>query len=152
MNKLFAACIVAWTVLVVFVMIDISKEFALADIHKLEDSVLDATNRVRREHSLPTLIRDAMLAENAKMYAIVNASKGFISHNHEPLISRMPNNCTSIGENLYQGRDSTGDGIVNAWMKSQAHRENILEREWERIGVGIARAGSQIIVVQLFCR
>ncbi|MEM1950550.1 MAG: CAP domain-containing protein [Candidatus Nitrosocaldus sp.] len=133
-------------------MIDISKEFALADIHKLEDSVLDATNKVRREHGLPTLIKDVMLADNAKRYAIVNASKGFISHNHEPLISRMPNNCTSIGENLYQGRDSTGDGIVNAWMRSQAHRENILDMEWERIGVGIARAGSQIIVVQLFCR
>lgn len=152
MNKLFAACIVAWTVLLVFVMMDISKEFALTDIHKLEDSVLDATNRVRREHGLPTLIKDTMLAENAKRYAIVNASKGFISHNHEPLISRMPNNCTSIGENLYQGRDGTGDGIVNAWMRSQAHRENILDREWERIGVGIARTGSQIIVVQLFCR
>ncbi len=152
MNKLFAACVVAWTVLVVFVMMDISKEFALADIHKLEDSVLDATNRVRREHGLPILIKDVMLAENAKKYAIVNASKGFISHNHEPLISRMPNNCTSIGENLYQGRDSTGDDIVNAWMRSQAHRENILDTEWERIGVGIARTGSQIIVVQLFCR
>ncbi|MEM0364895.1 MAG: CAP domain-containing protein [Candidatus Nitrosocaldus sp.] len=138
--------------LAIFVMIDISKEFALADIHKLEDSVLDATNKVRREHGLPTLIKDVMLADNAKRYAIVNASKGFISHNHEPLISRMPNNCTSIGENLYQGRDSTGDGIVNAWMRSQAHRENILDMEWERIGVGIARAGSQIIVVQLFCR
>ncbi|MEM0495466.1 MAG: hypothetical protein QW178_00410, partial [Candidatus Nitrosocaldus sp.] len=68
-------------------MIDISKEFALADIHKLEDSVLDATNKVRREHGLPTLIKDVMLADNAKRYAIVNASKGFISHNHEPLIS-----------------------------------------------------------------
>ncbi|MEO9366006.1 MULTISPECIES: CAP domain-containing protein [Candidatus Nitrosocaldus] len=152
MNKLFTACVIAWTVLVVFVMMDISKEFALADIHKLEDSVLDATNRVRREHGLPILIKDVMLAENAKKYAIVNASKGFISHNHEPLVSRMPNNCTSIGENLYQGRDSTGDDIVNAWMRSQAHRENILDMEWERIGVGIARTGSQIIVVQLFCR
>ncbi|MEM2775522.1 MAG: CAP domain-containing protein [Candidatus Nitrosocaldaceae archaeon] len=152
MNRLFAACIVVWLLLAIFVMIDISKEFALADIHKLEDSVLDATNKVRREHGLPTLIKDVMLADNAKRYAIVNASKGFISHNHEPLISRMPNNCTSIGENLYQGRDSTGDGIVNAWMRSQAHRENILDMEWERIGVGIARAGSQIIVVQLFCR
>ncbi|MFN4336722.1 MAG: CAP domain-containing protein [Candidatus Nitrosocaldus sp.] len=149
---MLAVCIVVWVVLGVLVMVDISKEFALADIHKLEDSIVDATNKVRVEHGLPILVKDTMLTENAKRYAIVNASKGFISHNHEPLASRMPTNCISIGENLYQGRDSTGYDIVSAWMRSPAHRENILDREWERIGVGIARTGSQIVAVQLFCR
>ncbi|MEM2856990.1 MAG: CAP domain-containing protein [Candidatus Nitrosocaldaceae archaeon] len=151
MHKLLIVCIAAWIALGVFVMTDISKEFAFADIHKLEDSVFYATNRVRAEHGLPILVKDVMLTENAKRYAVINASKGFISHNHEPLLSRMPSHCISIGENLYQGRDSSGDDIVNAWMRSQAHRENMLDKEWERIGIGIARTGSQIIVVQLFC-
>ncbi len=152
MRLLLAVCIAVWVVLGVFVLVDISKEFAFADIHRLEDSIVDATNRVRAEHGLPLLVKDVMLTENAKRYAIINASKGFISHNHEPLISRMPSNCISIGENLYQGRDSTGEGIVGAWMRSPAHRENILDGEWERIGVGVARTGSQIVAVQLFCR
>ncbi|MEM0030104.1 MAG: CAP domain-containing protein [Candidatus Nitrosocaldus sp.] len=149
---MLVVCIAVWVVLGIFVMVDISKEFAFADIHKLEDAIVDATNRVRAEHGLPTLVKDTMLTENAKRYAIVNASKGFISHSHEPLTSRMPDNCISIGENLYQGRDSTGYDIVNAWMRSPAHRENILDGEWERIGIGIARTGSQIVAVQLFCR
>lgn len=153
MNRVLAGiCIVVWGLLAILVLSDIIKELALADLHRLEDSVIDATNRVRAEHNLTVLVKDAMLAENAKRYAILNASKGYISHNHEPLASRMPASCISIGENLYQGRDVTGEGIVDAWMRSQAHRENILDAEWERIGVGIARTGSQIVVVQLFCR
>lgn len=152
MQPLLAACIAVWVILGIFVMVDISKEFAFADIHKIEDSIVDATNRVRAEHGLPLLVKDAMLMENAKRYAIVNASKGFISHTHEPLTSRMPSNCISIGENLYQGRDGTGEAIVGAWLRSQAHRENILDAEWERIGIGIARTGSPIVAVQLFCR
>ncbi|MCS6767720.1 MAG: CAP domain-containing protein [Candidatus Nitrosocaldus sp.] len=152
MRTLLAVCIAVWTLLGVFLLLDISKEFAFADIHKFEDSIVDATNKVRAEHGLPSLVKDAMLTENAKRYAIVNADKGFISHNHEPLTSRMPSSCISIGENLYQGRDGSGEGIVNAWMRSPAHRENILDAEWERIGVGVARIGSQIVAVQLFCR
>jgi uncharacterized protein YkwD len=62
----------------------------------------------------------------------------------------MPPHCISIGENLYQGRGYAKD-IVNAWLNSPSHRENILDPEWDSIGIGIARSSNHIVVVQLFC-
>jgi uncharacterized protein YkwD len=147
---LLALFIGAWLSLVIVIITDISKEFAFADASRLEDSIIKVTNEVRVNNGLNPLIKDDKLTLNAERYAIVNANHGKISHEHEPLITRMPEHCISIGENLYQGRDDA-QGIVGAWLRSPSHRENILDPEWDRIGVGMARSGYQIIVVQLFC-
>jgi uncharacterized protein YkwD len=50
-----------------------------------------------------------------------------------------------VGENIAWGQSqlSTPRSIVDAWMKSTGHRENILNREFTEIGVGIV-AGSPI--------
>lgn len=148
---MLAVVILAWLSLVVIIINDISKEFAFANLSRLEDDIVKATNDARVRNGLNPLVKDDRLTANAERYAIVNAEHGKISHEYEPLITRMPEGCRSIGENLYQGRDSTGDAIVGAWLNSPSHRENILDKEWNRIGIGITRAGNQIVVVQLFC-
>ena len=45
----------------------------------------------------------------------------------------------TIGENLAWGQSVLGTpvSIVNAWMRSQGHRDNILNANFEEIGVGI---------------
>ncbi len=148
---MLAVVILAWLSLVVIIINDISKEFAFANLGRLENDIVKATNDARVRNGLNPLVNDDRLTANAERYAIINAEHGKISHEYEPLITRIPEGCRSIGENLYQGRDSTGDAIVGAWLNSPNHRENILDKEWDRIGIGIARAGNQIVVVQLFC-
>jgi uncharacterized protein YkwD len=41
-----------------------------------------------------------------------------------------------IGENLAVGY--SGTAVVNGWMKSKGHRENILKRGFEEVGIAIA--------------
>jgi uncharacterized protein YkwD len=46
----------------------------------------------------------------------------------------------SVGENIAygSGRLSTPRAIATAWMNSEGHRENILSRSYDSIGIGIA--------------
>ena len=47
----------------------------------------------------------------------------------------------ALGENIAWGSGSlaTPAKIVEAWMNSSGHRDNILSRDFEHIGVGVAR-------------
>ncbi len=44
-----------------------------------------------------------------------------------------------IGENIAWGGGDRGSprGIVRSWMRSSGHRANILDRDFEHIGVGV---------------
>ena len=41
--------------------------------------------------------------------------------------------------------------IVEGWMESKGHRENILEKDYDRIGIGIKFANDEIYATQNFC-
>jgi uncharacterized protein YkwD len=45
----------------------------------------------------------------------------------------------SLGENLAWGTGSLGtaDGVMQAWMNSPGHRENVLRRSYREVGIGI---------------
>jgi uncharacterized protein YkwD len=63
--------------------------------------------------------------------------------------------CSSIGENLNQavvGSDIPSY-VVNTWMNSAEHRENILRGSYDREGIGIALSadGNRVYVTQNFC-
>ncbi|MFC7070565.1 CAP domain-containing protein [Halobaculum lipolyticum] len=55
-------------------------------------------------------------------------------------------------ESYYSTPEELGAGVVNQWMNSQGHRENILTSAWRNEGIGIARADNgRIYAVQNFC-
>lgn len=41
--------------------------------------------------------------------------------------------------------------LVNGWMRSEGHRENILHKRWTELGVGIAVSGDEVYASQTFC-
>jgi hypothetical protein len=47
-------------------------------------------------------------------------------------------NYSIAGENLAQGY-SSAEGVVNAWMNSPSHRANILNPNFQEIGVGVVK-------------
>jgi uncharacterized protein YkwD len=47
-------------------------------------------------------------------------------------------NWSAVGENVAAGQTSAAQ-VMNSWMNSQGHRENILNRNFNNIGTGIAR-------------
>ena len=56
---------------------------------------------------------------------------------------------SEIGENIAYGQNSPED-VMNSWMNSSGHRANILNAEFEEIGVGCYVKGSRKYWVQLF--
>ena len=57
----------------------------------------------------------------------------------------------SAGENIAYGQSDPED-VMNSWMNSSGHRANILNSNFERIGVGCYQDGYTLYWVQLFTK
>ena len=55
----------------------------------------------------------------------------------------------TVGENIAYGQSSP-EAVMNAWMNSSGHRANILNADFDKIGVGVVRSGGRLYWVQLF--
>jgi uncharacterized protein YkwD len=107
-------------------------------------------NVERRKHHLAPLrierrLQHAAGQEARKMVAehffahTTPAGKGFIARLRD--VGYATNDASwFVGENLAWGTlgFATPASIVNAWMHSPEHRENILEPRYRQIGIGIA--------------
>lgn len=114
-----------------------------------EKATLCLINRERDAHGMGSLRVDGKQQRAAKRHNKVMIRQRCFSHqcSGEPdLVGRMedsgylPCSCSwSVGENIAWGSGSISSprAIVDAWMKSAGHRANILNRQFEEIGIGI---------------
>lgn len=58
---------------------------------------------------------------------------------------------TAIGENIAKGQRSPQE-VVEGWMNSPGHRANILNSNFNQIGVGVVQSGGYYYWTQLFIR
>ncbi len=102
--------------------------------------VIEQTNQVRRERGLRPLLVDPRLCRAARSHSQDMVERKFLSHK-----SPVPGKTTvgdraqlagtsGGGENIYSG--SSGEAAMKGWMKSEGHRNNILNQGYLRIGVG----------------
>lgn len=123
--------------------------------------VVNLTNQNRAEYRVPTLVSNEVLSRAAQLKANDMATKGYFSHtspNGEApwdFMSRAGYGFTNAGENLAVDFVNSED-VVSAWMRSETHKENILNNSFTEIGVGIARGVFEgreaVFVVQFFGR
>ncbi len=120
----------------------------------VQDDLLRLTNSVRQEHSLRELRRDAGLERIAVQRARILLHRESITHltvGNETLLKRFDR----LGENLAAGQRFSGD-VVQAWMDSPHHRQNLLNRTFNRAGIAAVRGAFQghptTIVVQIMGR
>ncbi|HUE75351.1 MAG TPA: CAP domain-containing protein, partial [Chloroflexota bacterium] len=106
-----------------------------------EDQVIDIVNRVRTERGLTTVTSSPQLTTAAHRYATYMASAGFFSHtglDGSTMESRIEaagyTGWTFIAENLAAGQSSSGE-VVDAWLNSSGHRENIMSPHVREMGV-----------------
>jgi uncharacterized protein YkwD len=100
-----------------------------------------AANRIAPLRSEPTL------EASATSYAQSMVDQRFFAHvspSGQTLDDRLASyisgtNSFNIGENLAWGQSVLGTPVatVNAWMRSQGHRDNILNANFEEVGLGI---------------
>ncbi len=119
-----------------------------------EQELFRMTNRERAEAGVPELEWNEWLAQAARKHAAEMARRGRLSHQFpgEPgLRDRIA--ATSIhfnasAENVALG--PTTAGINRDWMLSPGHRANILDPNYNAIGVAVVRNGDELYAVTDF--
>ena len=122
-------------------------------------NVIALTNQERQAVGLPALSNNAQLASAALAKANDMFAKQYWDHfgpNGETpwqFIKAAGYNYVYAGENLGKGFRTT-EGLVEAWMASPTHRDNILSPNYRDIGVavveGVLLEKQTILVVQMF--
>ncbi len=111
--------------------------------------IIEWTNIHRREAGVPPLSEDVKLNESATRKARDMLEKQYFAHNSPTgnNVSYFANeadyNFILIGENLALGNFKNDEALLQAWMDSAGHRENILHEGYTEIGVGLVRGDFQ---------
>lgn len=121
--------------------------------------LIEETNENRTNNKENILKENALLSQAARMKAEDMAQKGYFSHispeGIDPWfwIKQVGYSYEYAGENLAMDFSDSQD-VIDAWMESPLHRENILGENFTEIGIGVAKGvyeGKEtIFIVQLF--
>jgi uncharacterized protein YkwD len=113
-----------------------------------EQRVADLINVERAERGLSALVIDDKLILAARVHSQDMADKRFFSHTGSDgsdagdRIAAQGYAWTTYGENIAAGY-ATPESVVEGWMKSEGHRDNILNPDMTELGVGyITKSGS----------
>lgn len=111
------------------------------------NEVLDLVNDARADAGLNALELDPALCGAAQVRAV--ECVGSFSHTrpngarYKTAITEAGLTATYTGENIATGHTSAKQ-VVDAWMKSEGHRANILNEHYTKLGVGLeANTGSR---------
>lgn len=117
----------------------------LKQIEFLERYCFDKINNEREANDLPPLKFFDKLLPVARRYSKRMAEESFFSHvdpsglSLDYRLAEANIKVTKRGENLSRigGYIDTVPAVVNGWMKSDSHRKNILDHEFDQSAVGV---------------
>lgn len=123
------------------------------------DRIVELTNAQRNKLGLGTLTVNGLLSEAARQKAGDMFAFNYWAHNSPSgrtpwsFFSDVGYRYQYAGENL--ARDfKDPDSVVNAWMNSPSHRDNIVNNKYREIGVAVVdgqlQGAQTTLVVQLF--
>ena len=123
------------------------------------EQLVSITNKKRAEVGLPSLVLDSKLSQAAALKAGDMFTKDYWAHNSPDgitpwaFIKQSGYNYVYAGENLARGFNSAED-VVNAWMASPKHKENMLFKNYNDVGffvgVGKLKGEDTVLVVEEF--
>ena len=133
------------TALVLILLIAISPvAFALdtsASSTDYEQRVVQLVNAERVKAGLDELYLDSKISDVARLKSKDMADLNYFAHNSPTygmagdMLLKFGITWSAWGENIASGQD-TPEIVVNEWMNSPSHRENILSPNFTFIGVG----------------
>jgi uncharacterized protein YkwD len=122
--------------------------------------IIRLTNEKRTDQSLPLLVRNSLLDQAATRKLQDMFDRQYFDHISPDgkgpgfLAESVGYSYVVIGENLAMGTFQSDADLVDAWMASPGHRENILNTRYTEIGVAVGHGtynGERIwIAVQEF--
>lgn len=115
-------------------------------VSDFEKQVVDLTNAERAKEGLKPLEMHSPLMEVAQAKSEDMAKNNYFSHTSPTYGSPFDQiksagiSYRSAGENIAQGQ-RTPQQVVQAWMESPGHRQNIMNANYTHIGVGFVENG-----------
>ncbi len=133
-------------------------------LHQVEDLVFDLTNQARRARGLPPLRKDDELTNVARAYSDDMLVRRFFDHTtpdgvtfDERISANYPHWIYAVGENIWfasgynpGNAQKLAKEIVDDWMSSPGHRENLLDPGFTHLGVGVSARHHTIRATQEF--
>ena len=116
------------------------KEF---EITPEEEALITFSNKQREQHGLAALKASGKLFEAARKHSANMAKQQILSHtlgkkSVEDRVRKGGYKYFTVGENIGWNEPSP-EAMVDAWMNSPGHRENILNKNFTEIGVAIVK-------------
>ena len=118
-----------------------------SELSAFEQEVVTLTNAERAKQGLAALEIDTELSKVARAKSQDMKDNNYFDHNSPTygspfdMMKQFGISYTSAGENIAQGQQ-TPEEVVEAWMNSQGHRENIMNASFTHIGVGYVESGN----------
>jgi uncharacterized protein YkwD len=112
-----------------------------------EYAVVRAMNAVRAANGVPGLRIGGTLTRAARFHSVDMARRGYFDHG--PFVQRLRRfgvRAPYVGENLAEGTGGlSAAAVVQLWLASPPHRQNLLDRGFQRVGIGIAGGGTRLV-------
>jgi len=125
-----------------------------ADLRQAEQQIFQLANQAREDAGVEPLQWNEQAAQAARAHAKMMAEKQALSHQFsgEPAMrERMAATglrFDSVAENVADAESA--DGVHQVLMNSPPHRQNLLNPKYNSLGIGVAKNGDQLFVVQDF--
>lgn len=130
------------------------------------EMVFQYTNRERENEDLPSLRRDSVLTEAACEHSRDMIRRSFFRHEnpdgetpsdrvgkrHRRMIGESGENIVGQGGSELERGERLARQLVDQWMESPPHRENILRSKFTHVGVCVVQADKTIRATQVFAR
>jgi uncharacterized protein YkwD len=122
-----------------------------AALDSSERAVVQLINAYRARNGAPALAVGPALSRAAQAHSADMARRGYFDHGAwVTRLRRFGVRAPYVGENIASGtRPLSPAGIVRMWIQSPPHRENLLDRGFRRVGVGLA-GGSTLMATADF--
>lgn len=122
----------------------VSNENVTGEFASFQKEVVRLVNVERAKLGLAQLSLNAKLSNVATLKSQDMINKNYFSHTSPTygspfeMMKKFNISYKTAGENIAKGQKTPAQ-VVNAWMNSQGHRENILNKNYTEIGIGVAK-------------
>jgi uncharacterized protein YkwD len=103
-------------------------------------------NLHRSRHGAPALRYSPGLSAKARAWATHMANTGRFEHS--VVSHNVPPGWRGLGENI--AYNTTVRTVITAWAHSPGHNANMLNPNYDNVGIGLARIGNRLYAVQVF--
>jgi uncharacterized protein YkwD len=116
----------------------------------LRRQMLALTNEGRRAHDRGALRLDRRLSNTVRRHSVRMARRGALFHSSHVPSYLHGRRWQRWGENVGMTFDSDLHSLQHAFMRSPSHRRNVLDRRFDRVGIGVARRDGRVWVTLVF--